>query len=563
MGPTISGIEDVYITQNTTVAVEDMWPGANMFRYSNALSLWDYVTTGSMDANSPDKVFWAYAIKDADYATKQATGGYLTTGAHYQVGTISPIAPVSAEGTSAWTAEINAAATQSLQDADPLTFRNIRLSPLPDTNAPYPAPTKDPVSLPGDVYDFQQATVFVTDKATTPGKTTMFLVTVNTGVDRLSAGGPAWANERTFSNFDETAGGQPLWSPFEYDVFQASGTNYDPGNLISETKTASQLRLTSAVSQTAGYGPYAQWAPPSVNEYAVGATQVDKLLRMTMNASGPNAGVAANCNIRFDINGNTQGPGEGIYEFAAGSGTGSEANGPTTTARDFSAFLWPAAQGTIAPTFKIFDDSATRGGAFNVNANVDIDSIAKADLTGGTVLYDRGNGGTQGVFEFGTAAGQWSTGTASFAGILPLTSAPTFTSSGNGTALTVGFVGTVGATQGGLVKYGSGAGIYTTQADKLYVIKVRVAGSSDTTAVPALRIITARGNADAQFLLTRNLTQGNGLTTTARDYYCVFQSEAATAGAWDLGIEASGSTSGGGTLTISRVTVTEYPLPLE
>jgi len=561
MGPTISGVPDVYITQNTTnEAVPDIAADANMFRFSDALSLWDYVTTGSMDANAPEDIYWAYAIKAADYATLEATGSYLTgADVHYKVGTIDPIAPASTEGSAAWTAEINAAATQSLADADPLTFRNVRLSPLPDA-VPYPAAAKDPATLPDPVLDFQEASLFVTDGASTPTKDTVFLVTLDGGADALSMAGPSgptWTTEKTYANLSETANSAPVWDSFKYDVLDG---NTAPGG-ITQSKTTTRLNTTASVAQTTP-GPYGQWGPPVANEYTIDAAGAAKLWRFKVNMGSSNASTATNPMIRISLNGRTQGPGEGGREFAKNSGTGAETNGPTSAAtKVFSTYLWPAAAGNFAPVFLVYDDDATRGGTIFVEANLALQSVPKADLTGGTVVVDQGQGAATG-FVSGTGNGQWSASSSSFAGIVGYTGAPTYTSSFSSSLMTVGVSGTAAAGQGGLVKYGS-SNLFTAQADKLYMVKARVAASTNTGAIPDLRVFLSAGNATCYHLQGRNLTAGSGPTTTPKDFVCVFETTAQNAGLWSVGMEAIIDPGQAGNLQISRVTVEEYPLPTE
>lgn len=148
LGPTISNVPDVFIG-NQAASGAPAEPGTNMFRYSDALVLWDYVTPGvtTGDGSTSDTVYWAWAAKKADLSG--GTGGFLdpslaatnVDGIVYSIiqenaVTVDPIQPVEAENSAAWTAEINnyltglgsGLADQSLGSAGSLTFRNIRLS---------------------------------------------------------------------------------------------------------------------------------------------------------------------------------------------------------------------------------------------------------------------------------------------------------------------------------------------------------------------------------------------------------------------------------------------------
>jgi hypothetical protein len=311
-----------------------------------------------------------------------------------------------------------------------------------------------------------------------------------------------------------------------------------------------------------------------VNEFPISVALQSKVLRGTFKASSNTASPALNPFLRYDLNGASQGPGEGNVELSA-TGTAS-GYGPTLTQMVIRPYLWVVGTGTIAPTFLLQDNSNTRGGSFYVDTDVLIHSANKADILAqaGTVLYDRGAGGAQGNFVGGTAAGQWSNlGSGSFAGVRINDTTTYSTVDWNtytnttigGTAMTLASIA-IPKGVGGLVKVGSAPGIYTVQANKLYLVRATVAASSNTGNCPELRIITANGNYTAQFLLNRNIANGAPLSTTPTEYYCVFESNAANAGNFDLGIEAFFTNPLNDTpvnflnLTISRVTITEYPL---
>lgn len=369
--------------------------------------------------------------------------------------------------------------------------------------------------------------------------------------------GPSWSLDRTYSDLTETANAEPVWDSFRFDVLNGSST---PGG-ITVNKTPSRLNITASMSQSTP-GPYGQWGPPPANEFTLDAAAADKLWRFKVKMGSSNANTAQNPMIRLSLNGRTQGPGEGGREFAKNSGSGTETNGPVSAAtKVFSTYLWPAAPGKFAPTFLVYDDDANVGGTIFVETSLALQSVPKADMTGGTVVVDQGQGAATG-FVGGTEDGQWSVSAASFAGIIGYTFAPIFTSSISSSLMTVGVSGTSGAGQGGLVKYGS-SNLFTAQADKIYLVKARVAASLNTGAIPDLRIFCSAGNAVAYHLQGRNIDAGSGPITTPKDYVCVIETDAQNAGLWSLGLEAIVDPGQSGNLQISRVTVEEYAKPTE
>jgi hypothetical protein len=373
---------------------------------------------------------------------------------------------------------------------------------------------------------------------------------------RVTSSGPTWSNLTTYSNFLDTANAQPMWDSFKLDVYSLG----QPGSLTLQ-KTANRLSITTVMDQGLSW-PYGQWAPPGVNEVTVDAAGKDKLYRFKANVGSTNASVAQNPMIRLSLNGRTQGPGQASREFSKGDGTGAETNGPTSAAvKSCAVYLWPSASGTFAPTFLVFDDDASRGGTIFVDSGATLDAIPKADFTAGNVVADQGQGASSG-FAAGAGDAQWAAQAVPFTGVFGYTGAPTFVSSLSSSLMTLGVSGTVAAGQSGYVKYGS-AKLFTTQADKLYLAKVRVAASTNTGLVPDLRLFLSRGNAVAYLLQSRNDIQNSGPTTTPRDYVCVFETDNQNAGLWDMGIEVIAEPNQAGTLQISRVTIEEYAKPAE
>jgi hypothetical protein len=558
-GPTIGGVPDVWITQKTTdTNTFDGVSTSNLFRFPNALNLNGYIIPGATDGSQTSAtLFWVYAVKNAgidgtpigsflDPATLTPT----TNTIHYQINSKNAVKPTNTVGTSAWTTEINTAAqnsSQSDQVKNDLSFRNIRVNPGALTH--YDPPVKCPLNLPAGYVDVQEATLYVTDKTTTPGLDQILLVTLIDRHDTLSGGGPRWSVEKDYTGI-LTDTSNP-WTGFKLVTDWNGAGNGDTGSnaLCTFSIGANSMSITSPVSQTLTSGgrgvvQYGQLAPNN-NVNVV----TSKVYRMRATVSSNNA-TAIDPTVFVRLNGRAT---VGMGEFLLTEGT---ASGPTTTPKTIAAYLWPAAAGSAQAQFGVQDSTATYGGTFTAT-NVIVDSFDPTKLIGKSDLKDVGNGATTG-FTFATVATPGSfnlSGPYNFTGM----SMVSFTTTGSGsTAIVLNGSGSASSTQG-FAYYGTT--LFTTSASaKLVSVKVNV--SSSTTGTPDIRFRLASGADASQPTFWINRNADGGPSSTAKDYYVMFESSGA-ATSFDFFIDAilDGATSCNGELKINRVTISEYSKP--
>jgi hypothetical protein len=368
LGPTVSAVPDVWIgPQEATGATVEL--GTNMFRYSGALTLWDYVTPGveTGDGSSSDTLYQAWAAKDATMSG--GTGSYLDPSSiHYSIiqeNTVTGLLlqPTMNVGDSGWAAEINNAlnaqgaglADFALDQAGALTFRNIRVSPPPDENFGSPTPT---AGLPSGILDLQEATLYVSDTNTTPGADQILLVTMETGRDTLS-GGLAFELAKDYSSDTTDFGSYGLSSQLSTTV-----PNINPANIVMN-KTASSISVnTPQTNSPAGYYLYGQWTAAST-AFPVDPAYFYKTQADVSGSLGP----AGNPSIVLGFNGRAD-TGYGINQITAGQG-------PGTAAETWSGFMAPVKAGTPAVFIAVLDASDTAGGTV-VFTNIKVERVDKA-----------------------------------------------------------------------------------------------------------------------------------------------------------------------------------------
>ena len=506
LGPTVSGIPDVYIGPAAAVGAP-VEPGTNTFRYSSALTLWDYVTPGvaTGDGSNSDTLYQAWAIKDATLSG--GTGSYLAagTGVHYsiiQMGNAvdALFIPATAEvGASGWAAEINNALNAqgsslgdySLGAAGALTFRNIDLSPLPE-QATYPAPGAT------GVLDVQEATLYVSDTNTTPGADKVLLVTVDTGADSLS-GGLKWSLVQDYSST----------TVFDAFKFKSDGPNFDgnPSDLVmTNTGTALRIQTPLANVPTASYYYY--------GEFGELQATVDPayLYRSKMSLTAPGGAANASVLLTFNARGNA---GYGLLQTNAGA-----AGGPSATASTWSSFLAPLEPGTPQAQFIVFDSSSTAGGVIEASA-IQVQRIGLADvLASASVVKPT-------VSSFTVAASGSASATEWGYFSVPFTTSPTFTRSpANGAAGQIVMGAVTASGQTGMASFQGPTASIPTTPGKLVIVRVKLSTSSSASAVlPTLWLNTEAATVQGGLLIERDNAGTTGPTATAKDYYLVFEAK--------------------------------------
>jgi len=532
LGPWIKPVPDVYIGPEAAFGVPAE-TYTNMFRYSNALVLWDYIAPGGLtgDGSTSDTLYWAWAAKDA--TAVGPTGSFLdpsTSDFHYsaiQENGVEALAiqPAGEVGDPGWVADINgilaaqggALSDYSLANAGQLTFRNIRLSPPPDQN--YGAPTAIP-GLPAGYLDMQEATLYVSDGNTTPGTGWFILGTLDAGPDFLS-GGPVYEMVADLSYDTGPFAAAKVAGP--NDTGQG-GIDLNPPE-VTLTKTASSLSITCAVVNTNpnwyifGMWAYAQPVQPGF----IYRVQADVSIAAT--GVAPSAVLALNARAGY---GSNAAAGYGYYQILAGQ------LGATPVTK--AGYLVPVQAGNPAVEVFLLDATDTQGGtltATNVQVHrVDLQSVLD---TAGEVLT---------VTDFTIGTGNWTSFTAPF-GTSPVT-LPTFSlTTVSGPDLSVS--GTTSASDVYNIGFARFEGPEApVSAGKLILARYGVRTSSaDTAKLPSLHLVVLDPTAQGGFVLDRDTAAGSGPSVWLRDYYVVYESTGTTARAtfgclaWTTGINGN------------------------
>jgi hypothetical protein len=574
LGPTVGAIPDVWITEKNAAGAAD--GPQYMFRYSGAFLLWDYVTPGvsTGDGSSSTTLFWAWALRQSNGT--DGFGPYLSgAGVHYgifdsalaDVQSDTPTFSVSGASfaPASWVADVNGwAGKPSLADTGSLTFRNIRLNPtITFTNA---SPTSDSTNaqLPAGLLDCQEATIFVTDGATTPGFDMVNLVTLLSTAtvdhDLLSAGGPSYAvteDYRTSTsafngviNFGFTVAGS---------LDAARGATSATNNGTGTFAVTFPLVNNKGTSTTDPFFPAVLFTRDGV------AVTASNIYRSSARVSSSNTSAVVNPSVRVDLNGRTT-IGEGFGELSSETAAGSISRSPLSgSPQVLKGFLKPVADGTVQAFDVLWDTTDTQGGTLSMDQML-IESFDSASLTGANVIYDQGTGAATGI----------DTSLALAAPIAFLgTTLPTITiaqTPATGAAQSISFTGSSGVD--GVGVWLDTGGTFTTAAAagaKLVVVQAMVrTTSSETAHVPDFHMAVNKTgkNERAGLLINRTFsgatkTNDNAdVTSTARPYCVVFEADPSSS--YDVSMYAIVTGAGiSGNLTVERLTATEYDLPTE
>jgi len=509
MGPTVSGMPDVYIGPNGD--------NANTFRYSTALTLWQYVTVGvtTGDGSTSDTLYTAWAAKDADFSG--GTGSYLTSGVNYSIIQENGVeglllSPTTEVGATGWAAEINnglnaegAGLTDyTVANAGQLTFRNVRLSPLPE-EASYPAPVAS-AGMPAGVLDLQEATIYVSDTNTTPGADKILLVTMQTGDDYLSGG-------LKFSSFADYSADTTGFTSFKL-ANRDSGTTPDTNpSAVTLSKTGTSLSFQTPMTNTPTgyyyYGTYG-WVQTTMDE--------TNLYRLQASVSGSN-GPSGNPSILLGFNSR----GDGGYAFTQIT----PSQGPGTTPEAWSAYLAPTKSCTPDLVLGVLDPGDTWGGTV-VMSNIKIDEILLNDVLGSADSIATINSFTVGSTE-NTTEWYYLDAAADTASTKP-TFSHTPTAGGSGSSLLLQ-ASTSSATNIGYASLNGPGNTFATTSGKLVIIRAKLATSSaDSAKLPTAWLNVETAAFQPGMLIERTAgVAGSGPTTSATDFYLAFEAREATA----------------------------------
>lgn len=586
-GPTVGGIPDVWITENDAAGVLD--GPQYMFRYSDAIVLADYVTPGVQEGNgsSSTTLEWTWALKystfDGGFSIVTGAAGWLDgTDVHYSIEGEDATDVASNKPTfdidgnsfspSTWVAEVNTwSGKANLADSGALTFRNIRLNGSIDTGNPSPTADTSNPQLPSGVLDLQEATIFVTDGATTPGFDMVQLITLMSGPladrDRVSGGGPSYSIVEDY----RTSTPSSEWTLINIGLNVSGTVDGAAGATSAVNNQAGTLTATFPTVNTKGSNPSDPLFPAVLFQKSGVAVTSSNIYRITARVASSNTDKTLNPSVRADLNGRTT-VGEGFGEVSANPAAASVTTAPVSGSPVYvKGFLWPAANGSVQSFIVMWDTTDLVGGTLTLD-NMLVEAFDPTALVGGTVLYDVGTeDGTPGISGFSNGAIQ-------FLG----TTAPNITfvqSPASGDADYLQITGVSGVDGAGF--WADFDGNFATPAftgKKLVIVKAMVRTTSAETAdVPDFHMAVnniatvsplVRGNERAGVLVNREFSgatktnDDSDVTTTARPYYVIFEAKPSTT----YGLELYGLVTGAGingNLIIDRLTATMYELPVE
>jgi hypothetical protein len=472
----------------------------------------------------------------------------------------------------AWTPQINSApglASHSLDVANALTFRNIRLSPPPDAN--YGTPVAMPATLPAGVLDFQEASLFVTDGVTSPqGYDKVLLVTVDTGPDKLS-GGPVWEPVANISN--TTPFGTTLYLGLYGPMTAQDVASTVNPPAVTGVNNGTSLAITTPVTNPnwdASHDTYyaGYWA--RYLSLAMGQPQGTAVLdpnflyRVHATVSSSNASAASNSTIETGMNGraappSSTGSGLGLALIVGAAPWGPTSGSPVTT----NGYLVPVAAADSILWFNVFDPSTNAiGGGTITWSNIKVDRIALTSLVPVAVKRDMTsftNGGAGGFTELGIAY-------ASFTGASVV---PTFVrtpASGSAATFTQSANANNNPESRGFQSMDFGGLFTPTNAGDIVMLKATLTGAAvGTSKLPDVWLNIQDNGGQAQGSTMFSPYAASGPSASPKDYYAAVDVPAGLATAqWGFNFRTTVEYNEvNGTITCSHVTITEYAPPAE
>jgi hypothetical protein len=571
-GPTVGAVPDVWITEKTDTGTAD--GPQYLFRYSDAILLNDFVTPGvaTGDGSASDTLYWGWALRQSNGTA--GYGAFLSgTDVHYNAigdddADVLPGTPTftpSGDSFSAgWEAEVNGwAGKPTLADSGSLTFRNIRLNPTLAENA---SPTSDSTNaqLPAGYLDAQEATVFVTDNATSPAFDTFQLITLlsTATVDRdtLSGGGPSFEVVEDYRSSTPSS----AWTLLGVGVSVHNGTG-GPGPTSYVNNGTGTLTATFPLVNNKGTDTTDPYFPASIFFKAGVNVTSDKVYRLTARVASNNTVATKNPSVAVSLNGRTsvgQAQNEASSKPALADLTVSPVSG---TPIYLKAFLWPAANGSLMSWYVIWDNTDAIEGTITMDQML-LESFDPTLLAGENVLAEYGTGAT--------AFSGFITGELVFYNPSGTTDMNVTVTAAANTISFTGQAGTSTATDGAGYALHPTA-LFTTSASsgkKLVAVKVSTkTTSSDTAKVPdfVYAVNSVPGNYRSTFFIDRLFSGATvqnpdaDVSATARDYICMFESDPSTA--YDISMFAvvGFDDATNGNITVEKITAVEYDLPSE
>ncbi len=557
--PYIGYVPDVYIGSQS----QDGQPPetyANLFRYTDALLPWDYVMPGvtSGDGSTSDTLYWTWAARKADWngglgdfldPALAAThpDGFVYSIIQENAVVVDPIQPTAAEGSAAWTDEINSALTalgpdlpgQSLAAAGALTFRNIRLSPPPDQD--YPAPTPN-TGIPQGYLDIQEATLYVSDTVTTPDLDRILVVTVaGDSPDFLSR---SVIPPPPIDDWRHNTIGFGAFLSRGNSINVALPVTIDPPG-VTFTNSGKSLAVTVPATNPTGTYHLAL-----VSQSALGGTPADpnRLYRLTSTLSSSNAVAQNNPGVLVALNGRSTGSGWGFSQFVDGYIAGPQVGIDV----DLYGYVWPVAAIPVPAQLWILDQGT--GGGTITFSELMVERIYPPALENPVVLcaetmFTRTDDPDSGWSYFdspypGMTNAVWS-------------AAPPKNTSGAELVISANTAGSISLQ--GFAEFGRN-NVYSPTPGKIVVLEFAVTSSAQADATPDIWISTASAAFTASLIWNRLDFPSTGPTSTVSPYSVVF--EAPSAGPFSVYFRAMAERPAtNGDIRLHELTVTEYDPP--
>jgi hypothetical protein len=447
-----------------------------------------------------------------------------------------------------------------------MTIRNIRQNGSVDSLNASPTSDSANLQLPVGYLDAQEAVVFVTDDATTPGFDTFQLITLlaNTTVpaDTLSGGGPSYEIVEDYRASTPSS----AWTLLGVGVSVHNGTG-GPGPTSNVNNGTGTVTAVFPLTNNTGSDTTDPYFPASIFMKAGISVTSDKVYRVTARVQSSNTVKNANPSVGLSLNGRTT-VGYGQTEASWKPNNADVTLTPLSGAPIYlKAFLWPTANGDVSVFHTIWDSSSVSGGTITLDQML-LESFDPTLMAGETVLADFGTGAT--------AFSGFTTGKFAFydpSGANTTAMVATATASAN----TLSFTAQAGSSTAtdGVAYMLHGTTLFTTSAGagkKLVVVKVMAkTTSADTAKIPdfIVAVNSVPGNYRSTFILDRQfsgstVSNPNGdLAQTARAIYVIFESDPSSA--YDISFMAGSyfDDATNGNVTVERVTAYDYDMPSE
>lgn len=593
-----SALPTVIVTDVTPAGAPDIT--ANFFVYTNAFDLVDYIDFGST------------GLTDSRFAFNEFTVGSSTpsTGSNRIYSINGDLGDAAVPTTAAAVDTASNTSGGSVATEGVLTFRNVKLSPV--GGEPFATPAPADVTAPGNTRNITLYLIAPSSSATCFLNANIDVASFQVITEVGSAGSPdrLTGSSCSFTPFQTYATFAPGWS---YGSLGGGTVSLTPAGTLTTPATVPGYSGDAPAGTTAiGFTASVASTGPSTWRHNLGtALSADTLYRVrstwSSNVATPGAGNSNWVRLRF---------GGDFFAENGQAEQGYEREGAafpvTGSPRAQSLYHWvrSASAGSSLPggsdepalNFDLNDASTTIAGHLTTLSSLSIDSTTRDCLGAGTVLRNFGAtsvSNADGETPSATGLAAFSAGNTTTGALVDVagsvTMATSFTSPVNGAAnLTFTPSGSIGLPDqtGFAAVFQSGASAITIDQTKIYAIdtwvSAPVAPNLTTSRLPWVRhrwtadpignnqgqIYTVQYNLNPDQNFDGTADNGNGLTTANSSvHYASFWQPDFNTGVqpltgynWfvDFIFNRNGATAvkPNGTLSLERVTITQYDQPL-